>query len=156
VLYQQLKGKHMSALASLKLSAARKPRSLPDAFKRRSKLLMKLGEQRELALAQSEGRTYTPKRLRTLKDATTGERVVREVPVRMKAWFWTGEKNETLLSIFYGSKTLELGKGKTAIEVATSKDLVIALDAVITAVKNGELDAQIEAASTKLRDGFKK
>ena len=37
-------------------------------IKRRSKLLRKLGEQRELALAQSEGRTYAPKRLRTLRD----------------------------------------------------------------------------------------
>ena len=145
-----------SALATLKLTTARKPRALPDVIKRRNKLLNKLSEQRELAMAQLEGRNYTPKRLRTVRDTATGERTVREMPVRIKAWWWTGEKNETLLSIFYGSKTLELAKGKTAIEVADSKQLVAVLDTVITATQNAELDVLIEAASVKLRDGFKK
>jgi hypothetical protein len=145
-----------SALATLKLTTARKPRALPDVIKRRNKLLNKLSEQRELAMAQLEGRNYTPKRLRTVRDAETGERTVREMPVRIKAWWWTGEKNETLLSIFYGSKTLELAKGKTAIEVSDSKQLVSVLDTVITATQNAELDVLIEAASVKLRDGFKK
>ncbi len=145
-----------SALATLKLTTARKPRALPDVIKRRNKLLNKLSEQRELAMAQLEGRNYTPKRLRTVRDAATGERMVREMPVRIKAWWWTGEKNETLLSIFYGSKTLELAKGKTAIEIADYKQLVSALDTVITATQNAELDVLIEAASVKLRDGFKK
>ena len=145
-----------SALATLKLTTARKPRALPDVIKRRNKLLNKLSEQRELAMAQLEGRNYTPKRLRTVRDVATGERTVREMPVRIKAWWWTGEKNETLLSIFYGSKTLELAKGKTAIEVADSKQLVSVLDTVITATQNAELDVLIEAASVKLRDGFKK
>lgn len=145
-----------SALATLKLTTARKPRALPDVIKRRNKLLNKLSEQRELAMAQLEGRNYTPKRLRTVRDAATGERMVREMPVRIKAWWWTGEKNETLLSIFYGSKTLELAKGKTAIEIADYKQLVSVLDTVITATQNAELDVLIEAASVKLRDGFKK
>ena len=144
----------MATLASLKLTAARKPRTVPDAIKRRSKLLRKLAEQRELALAQSEGRTYAPKRLRTVRDRETGERLVREMPVRIKTWWWTGEKGETLLSIHYGSKTLEISKGKPAIEVASPADLVNVLDLLITAVQAGELDGQMEAASTKLRDGF--
>jgi hypothetical protein len=142
-------------LTSLKLTAARKPRALPDVVKRRQKLLRKLGEQRELAAAQAEGRNYAPSRLRTVKDAQTGERVVREMPVRIKAWWWTGEKGETLLSVFYGSKTLELGKGKTAIEVANVKDIAGVLDVLINATQNAELDTQIENASVKLRDGFK-
>ncbi len=145
-----------SALATLKLTTARKPRALPDVVKRRNKLLQKLTEQRELALAQIEGRMYTPKRLRTLRDAATGERTVREMPVRIKAWWWTGEKNETLLSVFYGSKTLELSKGKSAIEIASVKELPAVFDTLINAALNSELDAQIESASTKLRDGFKK
>ena len=146
----------MSALATLKLTNARKPRVIPDVIKRRNKLLRKLGEQRELALAQSEGRTYAPKRLRTLRDKETGVKVVREMPVRIKTWWWTGEKGECLLAINYGSKQIELQKGKTAIDVGSADNLVTVLETVITAVKNGELDVQIEAASTKLRDGFKK
>lgn len=76
------------------------------------------------------------------------------MPVRIKSWWWTGEKGETLLSIQYGSKTLEIAKGKAAIEVASAGDLVSVLDVVIDAVQSGELDTQMEAASTKLRDGF--
>ena len=97
-----------------------------------------------------------PRRLRSVRDLTTGERTVREMPVRIKAWWWTGEKGETLLSIFYGSKTLELAKGRTAIEVANPAELITTLDIVIQAVQNAELDTQIDAASWKLREGFKK
>ena len=145
-----------SVLATLKLTAARKARALPDVVRRRNKLIKKLTEQRELALALSEGRHYAPSRLRTLIDRHTGERVVKEVPVRIKPWFWTGEKGECLLAINYGSKQIELQKGKTAIDVGSTDNLVTVLETVIAAVKNGELDVQIEAASTKLRDGFKK
>ena len=143
-------------LASLKLTTAKKPRAQPDGVKRRNKLLQKLKEQRELALALTNGQTYMPRRLRTVRDLATGERVVREMPVRIKAWWWTGEKGETLLSIFYGSKTLELAKGRTAIEVPNAKELITTLEVVIQAVLNAELDTQIDAASVKLREGFKK
>lgn len=143
-------------LNTLKLTAARKSRALPDVVKRRNKLLQKLTEQRELAAALEQGQHYTPKRLRSLRDADTGARVVKEVTVRIKPWFWTGEKGECLLAINYGSKQIELQKGKTAIDVGSTDKLVPVLETVITAVKNGELDVQIEAASSKLRDGFRK
>ena len=145
-----------SILNTLKLTAARKSRALPDVVKRRNKLLQKLMEQRELAAALQQGQHYAPKRLRSLRDADTGARVVKEVTVRIKPWFWTGEKGECLLAINYGSRHIELQKGKTAIDVGSSDKLVPVLETVITAVKNGELDVQIEAASSKLREGFKK
>lgn len=143
-------------LNTLKLTAAHKTRALPDVVKRRNKLLQKLMEQRDLAAALEHGQHYAPKRLRSLRDPDTGTRVVKEVAVRIKPWFWTGEKGECLLSINYGSKQIELQKGKTAIDVGGVNNLVTVLDTVIAAVKNGELDVQIESASSKLRDGFKK
>jgi len=54
----------------------------------------------------------------------------------------------------YGTKVLELAKGKVAVEVGGEKDLVPILEVINTAVLNGELDTQIEAAANKLRDGF--
>lgn len=143
-------------MSTLKLTAARKSRALPEVVKRRNKLLGKLTEQRQLAAALEQGQHYTPKRLRSMIDTETGTRVVKEVAVRIKPWFWTGEKGETLLAINYGSKQIELLKGKTAIDVGDTANLVTVLDTVITAVKSGELDVQIEAASVKLREGFKK
>jgi hypothetical protein len=145
-----------SLFATLKLTAARKSRALPDVMRRRNKLLAKLTEQRELAAALEQGNHYAPKRLRSFRDASTGTRVVKEVAVRIKPWFWTGERGETLLSINYGSRQIEIAKGKTAIDVGDTHNLVNVLDTVISAVKNGELDVQIESASVKLREGFKK
>ena len=143
-------------LGTLKLTAARKQRALPDVVNRRNKLLKKLTEQRELAIALNEGRNYAPQRLRTVLDAESGRRFVRDMPVRIKAWWWVGEKGETLLAIHYGSKTLELSKGKTAIEVKSTTELPAVFDVIISAVQANELDVQIEAASVKLRAGFKK
>ena len=76
--------------------------------------------------------------------------------MRIKPWFWTGEKGECLLAISYGRKQIELQKGKTAIDVGDVANLCAVLDTVIDAVRNGELDPQIETASVKLREGFKK
>lgn len=145
----------MSALAALKLTTARKPRALPEVVKRRSKLLGKLAEQKELAMAIAQGRNYTPMRLRTVLDAASGRRVVRELPVRIKPWWWVGERGETLLSIHYGSRILELAKGKSAVEVANTATMADVIDVIMHAVQNNELDAQIESASVKLRAGFK-
>jgi len=41
-----------------------------------------------------------------------------------------------------------------AVEVGSEKELVPTLELIKTAVLNGELDTQIEAAANKLRDGF--
>ena len=142
-------------LNTLKLTAARKLRAMPDVVKRRNKLLNKLGEQRALAAAMQTGVHYNPKRLRSFKDAETGARIVKEVPVRIKPWFWTGERGEVMLAIHYGSRTIELQKGKTSVEVGTADNLLNVLDTIISAVQNGELDAQIELTSAKLREGFK-
>ncbi len=60
------------------------------------------------------------------------------------------------MSVRYGSKTLELAKGKNAIELATGEELIAVLERLKAAVLAGELDAQIEAASGALRAGFVK
>ena len=54
----------MSALAGLKLVAAKRSTSVAPVVQRRTKLLKKLGEQIELAKAQKEGRQYSATRMR--------------------------------------------------------------------------------------------
>ena len=56
----------------------------------------------------------------------------------------------------YGSRCIELSKGKNAPEVADLNALIEALTTVKQAVLAGELDAEIEKASGALRSGFKK
>ena len=70
--------------------------------------------------------------------------------------WWVSDSGRVCVSVRYGSKVLELAKGKTAIEVTDAQDLIKTLEAVKAAVLSGELDTQIEAASGALRSGFKK
>ena len=60
------------------------------------------------------------------------------------------------MAVRYGSKVLELAKGKNAIELTTGDELIAVLAKLKAAVLAGELDAQIEAASGALRAGFGK
>jgi hypothetical protein len=83
-----------------------------------------------------------------------GERVSVAVPKRIKPWWFVSESGKCCIAIRYGAKLIELAKGKTAIEVSSPDALIEALEAVNAAVLAGELDAQIEAVSVKLREGF--
>ena len=56
----------------------------------------------------------------------------------------------------YGSRVLELAKGKSAIDIADQAALIAALEVLAQAVSAGELDAAIEAAATAVRDRFKR
>ena len=144
----------MSLLNALKLTAAQKPTHLHPVQQRRNKMAKRLWEQIELAKAQQAGTTFMPTKLRLVKDAETGVHKSVEAQKRVKAWWFTGENGKLVLSLRYGSRVLELAKGKAAVEVAASKDLVPTLETLKAAVLAGELDAQIESAAGKLREGF--
>ena len=141
-------------LAQLKLTAAKKPAHISPAFHRRLKLLRRLDEQIALATAQLTGTAYTATRLRSHTDADTGLRKTAEVAKTVKAWTFIADNGKLCVHIRYGARVLELAKGKSAVELGSPKDVVPALELIKTAVSNGELDAQIEAASTARRKGF--
>ena len=143
----------MTTLASLKLVAAKKPTQQSPVVHRRNKLSSKIQEQILLAAAQNEGSTYAPTRIKTVTNAE-GERVQVTHAKRVKPWWFVGESGKVCIEIRYGAKVIELSRGKTAIEIASPTALVETLETVKSAVLAGELDAQIEAASVKLREGF--
>jgi hypothetical protein len=59
---------------------------------------------------------------------------------------WATKADGTLqLTIRYGSKPLELAKGKNAVEIASEAELVGTLEQIRAAVEQGELDELIEA-----------
>ena len=145
----------MSVLSGLKMVVAKRVSVQSPAVHRRNKLVLKLDEQMELAKAQSEGRLYAPKKTKSVKDEASGERHNVESAKRVKQWWWetNGKVN---LAVRYGAKVVELGKGKNAIELASKGDLLSTLQLIKDAVIAGELDAQIESVSSKLRSGFGK
>lgn len=142
-------------LQSLKVTAAKKTVSNNPQVHRRMKLARKLWEQIQLAKSQADGIQFTMTRFRSVTDPDGSRRSV-EVPRRVRAWWWTTEANKLALNIRYGARKLEISKGKSAVEIATAAELVPTLELIKQAVEAGELDAQIEAATIKLREGFAK
>jgi len=143
----------MTSLGTLKLTATQKPVQQSQTQQRRNKLAKRLWEQIELARAQATGSVYAPIKFKTITSADGVRRQV-EQHKRVKQWWFVADSGKLALSVRYGTKLLELAKGKWAVEVGTDKDLVSVLETIKTAVLEGELDAQIDAAANKLRAGF--
>lgn len=146
----------MSTLSKLKLISSKRQRTVSPIVHRRNKLATKIFEQIELVTARSNGTIYAPSKLKTFINKETGERRTVETTKRVKEWFWTSDSGKLNLSIRYGSKVLELAKGKNAIEIANNEELISTLGLIKDAVISGELDEAITNASEKLRTGFAK
>ena len=146
----------MSTLSTLKLVAVKKPLHTPVIELRRRKLSTKLWEQIQLAKSQIDGTPFVVMKFRSLVDRETGLRKQVELPKRIKPWWFVSDSGKVCFSVRYGSWTIELAKGKPSVEVASAEDLVRVIETVKQAVEAGELDAQIETASTSLRSGFKR
>jgi hypothetical protein len=144
----------MSALNSLKLVAAKRPQSASPIVLRRNKLSNQLHEQIELARCQADGKTYAPSRLRSIKDKHTGERKLVDSVKRVKQWWFVADNGRVCLQVRYGTRVLELAKGKNSIDVGTVAELLPVLTTVKKCVEAGELDSQIDAASAAVRERF--
>lgn len=144
----------MSALTSLKLVAAKRPQNAAPIVLRRNKLSNQLWEQIQLAKSLAAGQTYAPTRLRTVKDKLTGERKTVEAVKRIKQWWFVADNGKVCLQVRYGTRVIELAKGKNSIEVGSGDELQAVLQAVKSAVEAGELDVQIDAASAAVRERF--
>ena len=146
----------MSAFSGLKLVAAKRPQAASPIVLRRNKLANQLWEQIELARASAEGKTFAPVRMRNVKDKLTGERRTVEAAKRIKQWWFVAENGRVCLQVRYGTRVLELAKGKNSIEVGSGSELLSVLETVKKSVELGELDTQIEAASAAVRERFVK
>lgn len=145
----------MGTLSTLKLTAAQRPGKLSAVQQRRSKLIGRIDEQIALAKSTISGKPYAGVRLRMVADESGVKRQV-ESAKRVKAWWFNAESGKLALCVRYGARVLELSKGKWAVEVGSTTELVGTLEIVRSAVEGGELDAAIEAAASKLKSGFKR
>jgi hypothetical protein len=146
----------MSAFNGLKLVAAKRSHTASPIVQRRNKLSNQLWEQIQLARADAEGKTFAPVRMRTVKDKLTGERKTIEAFKRVKQWWFVADTGRVCLQVRYGTRVLELAKGKNSIDVGTATELLATLETVKKCVELGELDTQIEAASAAVRERFSK
>jgi len=147
----------MTVLNNLKLVVSKRHQTVSPIVHRRNKLVAKLHEQIELCEAQQAGNTYAPKRLKTITNKQTGERMTVEATKRVKEWFWIGDNGKINLAIKYGAKTLSLSaKGANAIELKDGAELIATLKELKIATANGELDDAITKVSNATRQAFGK
>ena len=136
----------MAFLTKLTIVAAKRIISQSPEEIRRAKLLAKLMEQHDLADAMIAGTTHSVTRDVWVKDEQGSKTRVTK-PKRMRSWFWLNTDGKWLLEVRYGSKALELSKGKRAIEVGARGELPATIRVIQEAVRAGELDAQMEAVA---------
>jgi hypothetical protein len=147
----------MSIVTNLKLITTAKRTAISPVMQRRTKLLTKVQEQLELCEAQRNQQTYAPKRIKTITNKETGERMTVETVKRVKEWFWVAENGKINLVVKYGAKTLPLNKkGANAIELTNGTELLGTLHKLKDAVIAGELDEAIAEVSNATRKAFKK
>jgi hypothetical protein len=145
----------MSTLNGLKLSTAKRPTSLPPIQGRRNKLSNKLWEQMQLAKAQQNGETFHTKRFKTVRGIDGASKTI-EMQKMVRPWWFVAESGKVCLNIKYGTKVLEIQKGKPSVEVSNPAELLTVLEVIKRAVEAGEMDSQIELASGAVRARFGK
>ena len=130
----------MQLLKSLKLVHYEHPTHRNPRLHRRHKLLAKLSEQLQLA-RNSE---YQPTKTQYVSNADGNWTPVQRSK-RIRRWWNVKADGTVQLTIRYGSKALELAKGKNVVEIASESELVPTLEQIRDAVEQGELDELIEA-----------
>lgn len=125
----------MSVIASLKLVEFKPQNAQGRIFVRRRKLVEKIEQQIKLAADPS----YAPTKLIWAAD-DSGVQQRREVAKRIKRWWVENIDGSAQLTIRYGSKPLEIVKGKNAIECESVFVIASILETVKQAVIDGEFD----------------
>jgi hypothetical protein len=136
----------MTLLNAFTLTRYETDNQLSPTLHRRRKLVAKIAEQIRYA-TDSE---YQPTKQTWHKDAEGREQRVT-VPKRVRRWWTVRSDGTVLLTVRYGSRALELAKGKNAIAVNSVKELPTVLKRLSEAVEAGEfdklLDEQVKAGS---------
>lgn len=131
----------MSGLKSLQFVSVPKSFSNDPMLGRRHKLVTQLEQQ--LALAMDEN--FVVRRQRWIKQEDGSKQLV-DMPKRVKRWWRTDATGNCFFILRYGNKLIPVADGKSAIVIGERSNLASVIQKVITAAKDGELDAAIEGA----------
>jgi hypothetical protein len=120
----------MNTLSTLKLVQSKRPSQLSPVVVRRTKLMKQLWQQIELVKAQQQGQTFHATRYKTIVDGETGVSRSVEIPKRVKAWWWTLDSGKICLAVRYGAKQIEILKGKNAVEISNTDELIAVMEKI--------------------------
>lgn len=135
----------MGILQELKLTNVQRTVRLSPVLHRRQKLVDKLHEQIMLAKAMAEGKQYEVAVTRRIKNLETGAVTKVEGVRNVKSWWFVADNGKAMFQVKYGTKVLELAKGKSSIEIASPDKLIPTIELLKKAVLDGELDGQIKS-----------
>jgi hypothetical protein len=123
----------MPVLKSLSFTALPKSGNDPVQM-RRTKFIAKLEEQKQLL--------KDPNHVRTVQRWTkvNGERQAVTKQQAVRPWWKTDASGQVVMSIKFGARPIEFEKGKAGIAVGSREKLPAMIDALIAAVRAGELD----------------
>jgi hypothetical protein len=123
----------MPVLKSLSFIALPKSGNDPVQM-RRAKFIAKLEEQKQLL--------KDPNHVRTVQRWTkvNGERQAITKQQAVRPWWKADPSGQVIMSIKFGAKPIEFEKGKAGIAVGSKEKLPAVIDALIAAVRAGELD----------------
>ena len=129
----------MTLLNAFTLTTYETDTRVSPTLHRRRKLVAKINEQIRYATDSS----YQPTKQTWHKDAEGNEQRVT-VKKRVRRWWTVRSDGTVLLTVRYGSRALELAKGKNAIVVNSVRELPTVLKRLSEAVDKGEFDKLLE------------
>jgi hypothetical protein len=135
----------MKGLKGLTFGAINKGRENP-ALARRAKLVHRLEQQKALALDP----TYALTVAKWVKTEADGKDLI-QLRKRVRPWWREDVLGAIGLTVRYGGRAIEFEKGKTAIVVPGNDQLAATIDAVIAAVRAGDMD-ELLAQQAKVRE----
>ena len=123
----------MPVLKSLSFTALPKSGNDPVQM-RRTKFIAKLEEQKQLL--------KDPNHVRTVQRWTKvdGERQATTKQQAVRPWWKTDPSGQVVMSVKFGAKPIEFERGKAGIAVGSKEKLPAVIDALMAAVRAGELD----------------
>jgi ribosomal protein L30E len=145
----------MININNLKLVAASRPNSFDPVLTKRRKFSAKLSEQIELAKALNSGKNFSVSLEKSVKNLETDEVKTILVNRNISPWWWTDKDGKYFISIKYGTKVLELAKGKSAVQVENFDSVIETFSSLKKATINGELDSVLAIAGEQIRKRFK-
>jgi hypothetical protein len=110
---------------------------------KRERIVARLEDQKKL-LADP---TFV-RRVKRWERKESGEKVLAEKPIRTSKWWQPDQNGGFVMTVKVGSKRIEFEKGKAAIVVGSLDKMPSVIDALIKAVRAGELDEQLKSAKS--------
>ena len=131
----------MAVLDQLKITNVTQKKDTSPVGRFRRRLVDALELQIDLAKADGSGVPLNRTRQRWVRNEPDGKKELRQVPVRLRRWWWKDDSGKVFLSLKHGARPLELAPGKKAIEIGSVDELPTKLAILCEAVRAGELDA---------------